>query len=137
MGEHLKLAGEWDNISQTNLDEMLQKIGINFLKRKVAVQLKPSQAISFDENKMTVIADTPVTKGEAKVVPLDGSEFSEEMFDNTLVASATVNADGSITVKGKVCNMDLTAVRRINEAGKMILTTTLDGVECERVFIRK
>ena len=137
MGDHQKMAGEWELVSQTNFAQLLEKFGIGFVKRKIAVaaQTKVCQTISFEGNNMTVFVDSPAKS--KKNIPLDGSDFSEEMFEKTVVASATANEDGSITVKGKVCDQEMITVRKIDGAGNMILITTFKGVECIRVFSRK
>jgi hypothetical protein len=136
MTGHMELAGEWENVSETNLDGMLQQLGVGYMKRKMAVQVKPSQKISFDGNKMKVITESSGKSGE-KIIPLDGSEFSDEIAGSKAVMSANIKEDGSINSKGKVSNMEISAVRRIDETGQMILTTSIGGVECVRVFTRK
>ena len=133
MAEHLKLAGEWEGASVTNLDEMLQKLGVGFMKRKLAASMTPVQNISFSDNKMKV---TIPNRGD-KTIPLDGSEFEGEMLEKKTTGSASVDDSGVITVKGKVGDMDLLTVRKLNENGQMVLSTTIDGVECVRVFNRK
>ena len=133
MAGHLKLAGEWEGASVTNLDEMLQKLGVGFMKRKLAASMKPFQNISFSDNKMTVSIPN---RGD-KTIPLDGSEFEGEMLEKKTTGSASVDDAGVITVKGKVGDMDLLTVRKLNENGQMVLSTTIDGVECVRVFNRK
>ena len=135
MGEHLKLAGSWATVRQENVEEMLNKVGAPFMVRKAAGRLKPSQTISFDGYNMKIISVT--LKTEEKIIPLDGSEFSSELFSKTFVATASINEDGSIIVKGKVGDMDMMTVRKVDEAGQMVLTTTVGGVECCRAFVRK
>ena len=135
MGEHLKLAGDWNTVSQTNVEEMLYKIGAHFLIRKAAGHVKPSQSISFEGDKMKII--TVTVKTTEKFIPLDGSEFSDQVFSKTYVCKVTVSEDGSITADGLLGDMGMKSVRKIDDAGQMVLTTWIDGVECVRVFARK
>ena len=95
MAEHLKLAGEWEGASVTNLDEMLQKLGVGFMKRKLAASMTPVQNISFSDNKMKVSIPN---RGD-KTIPLDGSEFEGEMLEKKTTGSASVDDSGVITVK--------------------------------------
>ena len=134
MGEHLKLEGEWVAISQTNVDEFLKKLGVGFMGRKAAQNITPKQTLSFEGDKMKVINHV---SGKEKFVNLDGSEVSDDISGKTFVATAKVDEDGSITVSGKLGDMDMVICRKMNDAGQMVLTSTLDGVECVRIFNRK
>ena len=133
MAEHLKLAGEWEGGSVTNLDEILQKLGVGFMIRKMAASIKPTQTISFADNKMTV---SNPKRGE-ETIPLDGSQFEGRIMDKKTVGSTTVDDAGVITMKGKVGDMDLLTVRKLNENGQMEFTMIVDGVESVRIFNRK
>ena len=133
MAEHLKLAGEWVGEGATNLDEILQKLGVGFMIRKMAGSIKPTQKISFADNKMTV---SNPKRGE-EIIPLDGSQFEGRIMDKKTVGSTTVDDSGVITMKGKVGDMDLLTVRKMNENGQMMLIMTVDGVESVRIFNRK
>ena len=135
MGEHLKLAGDWCTVSQTNTEQMLSKIGAPPEVCQAAALAKPVQTISFEGSSMKVINIAQRTR--ENTIPLDGSEFSEEVFSKTFVARATVNGDGSVAVTGMLGDMVMTAVRKIDDAGQMVMTITVDSVESSRVFARK
>ena len=135
MGEHLKLAGSWNAVSNTNFEEILSKIEIPSMVRNSAALMKPKHIISFEENKMKVVTVGRRTKEQ--LIPLDRSEHSDEIFGKKFVGSAAANDDGSITVTGKLGDMDMETVRKIDGDGQMILTITIDDVECIRVFVRE
>lgn len=134
--EHLKLAGEWQNISHNNLELLLQKLGASFIIRKVGPRVSPSQRISFEGGKMFITTETGISTKESTVL-IDGTEFSDEMFQKPFVATATINDTGSIRVQGKLGGIDLTVLREINDEGQMVLTTNVEDVECVRIFGRK
>ena len=74
-----------------------------------------------------------------KMIPLDGSNFRDEIFQKHFTATASVDENGSIRVRGKLVD-DMTSIsisRRLDDSGRMILTTTIDDVKCVRVFARK
>ena len=135
MGEHLKLTGSWNSVSSTNFEEMLCKIEVPYMVRKAALLMKPKHIISFEENKMKVVAVRRNTKEQ--LIPLDRSEHSDEIFGKKFVGSAAANDDGSITVTGKLGDMDMKTVRKIDGDGQLIMTTTIDDVVCIRVFVRE
>lgn len=134
MAKHLNLAGSWSTVQQENLEEVLYKLEAPFLIRKAAGYMKPTQTVSFEDDKMKIV--TVTLKTEENIVPLDGSEYKSELFSKPLVSVATINEDGSVTSKGKVGNMDMITTRKIDDAGQMVLTTKIDDVECKRVFVR-
>ena len=136
MGEHLKLAGSWNGVSSTNFEEMLSKIEAPFVVRKSATLLKPKHIISFEENNMKVVTIRRRTKEQ--LIPLDRtSEHTDEICGKKFVGTAAANDDGSITVTGKLGDMDMKTVRKIDGDGQMIMTSTIDDVECIRVFVRE
>ena len=135
MGEHLKLTGSWNSVSSTNFEEMLCKIEVPLMVRKAALLMKTKHIISFEENKMKVVAVRRNTKEQ--LIPLDRSEHSDEIFGKKFVGSAAANDDGSITVTGKLGDMDMKTVRKIDGDGQLIMTTTIDDVVCIRVFVRE
>ena len=135
MGEHLKLAGSWNAVSNTNFEEILSKIEIPSMFRNSAALMKPKHIISFEENKMKVVTVGRRTKEQ--LIPLDRSELSDEVFGKKFVGSAVPNDDGSIIVTGKLGDMDMETVWKIDGDGQMIKTITIDDVECIRVFVRE
>ena len=135
MGEHLKLAGSWNAVSNTYFEEMLSKIEVPIMVMKPVALMKPKHIISFEENKMKVVTVGRRTKEQ--LIPLDRSEHSDEIFGKKFVGSAAANDDGSITVTGKLGDMDMKTVRKIDGDGQLIMTTTIDDVECIRVFVRE
>lgn len=133
---HLRLAGEWQSISHSNLEPMLEKLGAPFIIRKIGPRAKPSQRISFEGTKMFITTETGFMTKESTII-LDGTEFSDEMFQKPLVATAIINDAGSIQLQGKLGGVDMTVLRAINDEGQMVLTTNVDDVECVRIFGRK
>ena len=72
-----------------------------------------------------------------QLIPLDRSELCDEVFGKKFVGSAVANDDGSITVTGKLGDMDMETVWKIDGDRQMFKTITIDDVECIRVFVRE
>jgi hypothetical protein len=134
--DHLKLAGDWQSVSHTNLEPLLEKLGAPFIIRKIGPRASPSQRISFEGIKMLITTETGFMTKESTII-LDGTEFSDEMFQKPFVATATINETGSIHLHGKLGGIDMTVLREINDQGQMVLTTNVDDVVCVRIFGRK
>ena len=141
MGEHRRLAGQWESVSQKNLDPLLKKLGAPLFVRKTVLQTKFSQKISFEGPAMKI---TSVSNNytNVKILPLDGSNFKDEIFQKPYAATASISDSGSITIQGKLGKLNgdktITISRKLDDSGdRMILTTTIEEVECVRVFVRK
>ena len=132
---HESLAGNWISVSNENLPEMLEKLGAGFLAKKAAQHATTTQVISFDGLKMNITTTNGIKKKE-KLVMLDGSEFNDEIFGKQLTATGSTS-DGVITVSAKLGGLDVTSVRKLNEEGQMVLTTTAGDVVCTRIFKRQ
>ena len=137
MGEHRKLAGDWESVSHKNLDLFLKKLGTPVFLRQNAAQMKLSQKISFSGYTMKVIT-VQNSKINKKVIPLDGSNFRDEIFQKVYTATAMIGGDGSIKIQGKMAESEasITILRRIDKSGRMRVISVLDGVECVRVFVK-
>ena len=134
--KHETISGGWISVNSENLPELLAKLGAGFLVKKAAPRATQSQMISFDGMKMRVETNTGFMKKD-NVIMLDGSQFSGEMFGKQFVATASFDEDGVITVQSKFPDLDVTSVRKVNEEGQMVLTTTAGDVVCTRNFKRQ
>jgi len=97
--EHLKFAGDWTTISSENVEEMLIMLKAPFMVRKAAPRLKPAQTISFNGTVMKINVVTTFKTKESNV-PIDGSQFKDEMFGQVFSGKAEICEGGMIKTEG-------------------------------------
>ena len=126
-------AAKWKLVSSENLEEFLKKIGMNIVKRKIAVKVKPENEIKLTDKGFTFIVRSTVKNSEDTYewgkVQDDADPVGEKgtqvwkMEGDEMVGEFTYEKSG----------LKIVIVRKIVE-GKMVQTMTLDGLECVRVF---
>ena len=131
-GLHTKLVGHWVTVSSTNLEELLQVLGAPYFIRKVAPLAKPAQKIWFEGLSMIMQTEAGFMSKKS-VVPIDGTEYKDEMFQHPLVATAEISETGAITLSGKLGEEEITITREVNDDDQMVLTINVRDVE----FVRK
>ena len=129
------LVGKWKCVSNENMSEFLEKMGIGFLIRKLASNAKPSNTITFNNGVWTIKSESAL-KTSVHTFEID-KEFEEEMPDGKKVKStAKISGRNMIHVQRDNGNILCTISREIDENGQQIVIYEKDGVKAKRVFER-
>ena len=70
-----KLVGTWDLVESENFDEYMKELGVGFVTRKAAANIKPTVTITNDGNKWCLKMASTLKSSEVNFV--DGVEFDE------------------------------------------------------------
>ncbi|XP_013389647.1 fatty acid-binding protein, intestinal [Lingula anatina] len=127
------LSGVWKHDRSENLDGFLGALGMNALKRKMAMQVTPVIDIKQDGDKFVV-----KTSGGPKTNTMEftvGNELETEMFDHKMKLLSSWD--------GNKLMMNFTPVKewkgpmvvsREIVADEMVQTMVVGGVTCKRFF---
>ncbi|THD20935.1 Fatty acid binding protein a [Fasciola hepatica] len=120
-------VGSWKLEQSENMDAVLQKLGINVIKRKLITSSKPEITFTLEGNKMTM---KTVSALKTTVISFTfGEEFKEETADGrTVMTTFTKDSDSKISQVQK-CPENTTHVVREVIGGKMIATVTVGDVK--------
>ncbi|XP_037062945.1 fatty acid-binding protein, intestinal-like [Peromyscus leucopus] len=125
--------GSWKVDRNENYDKIMEKMGINVLKRKVAAHDNLKLTIRQEGNKFTI-------KESCRIRTIDvvfelGVNFNYTLADGTEL-SGSVSLEGNKLI-GKFKRVDngkdLIVVREIS-GDELILTYIYEGVEAKRIF---
>lgn len=134
-----RLTGTWDMISTENFDQIMEKLGVSWFKRKLAANLKPTVIISKKPDNTYSIKTVSSLKTSEIVFTLD-TPFKEVTLDDKDVTT-TITLDGDRLVQTQrdlatntkvIC----TITREIDENDQMITYVQVDNVVSKRVYKR-
>lgn len=83
-----KLVGAWDLIESENFDEYMKALGVGFVTRKAAANIKPTVTITNDGNKWSLKMVSTLKSSETNFE--DGVEFDESNL-NCISSKSTLN----------------------------------------------
>ncbi|ELT87594.1 hypothetical protein CAPTEDRAFT_21682 [Capitella teleta] len=130
-------AGTWKLVESEKFDEYMKGCGVGLVTRTAANQLKPSQVISVDGDKITI--KTLSTFKNTEVSFTLGQEFEETTADGRKMKT-TYKMDGDKLVADLKPTKDgdtpSTYVREITPAG-MTMTLTVKDVVCLRKYVKE
>ncbi|XP_050696753.1 fatty acid-binding protein homolog 5-like [Eriocheir sinensis] len=120
-----------------NMEEFLAKMNVGYLKRKLALSMKPTVEVKVEGNRWRLVTHTPAstltwsfTLGQE--VTLTSSQGGETKAIFTLEGEKLIQSN----LKGAEENVDI--VRQFTgDEILMKLTHKPSGVQCTRVFKRK
>ncbi|XP_060580230.1 fatty acid-binding protein, intestinal-like [Ruditapes philippinarum] len=129
-----KFEGKWTVCESENFEAFLEKMGVNIVKKKIALQVKPSLELSVDGDKISInISAGPVTN---KVSFQLGETFKTDAeYTGQAVTEFT---DGKLVTKGspnegKLKGETVTVVREIS-GDQLIQTMSVGDVTAKRIF---
>ncbi|XP_012500837.1 PREDICTED: fatty acid-binding protein, intestinal [Propithecus coquereli] len=125
--------GTWKVDRSENFDKLMEKMGINIAKRKIAAHDNLKLTITQEGNKFTVKESS--TLRDAEIVFELGVTFNYSLPDGTEL-SGTWKPEGNKHV-GKFTRLDNgkeTNVVREIIGGELVQTYTYEGVEAKRIF---
>ncbi|CAI9158387.1 unnamed protein product [Rangifer tarandus platyrhynchus] len=125
--------GTWKVDRNENYEKFMEKMGINVVKRKLAVHDNLKLIITQEGNKFTVKESS--TFRSIEIIFELGVTFNYSLADGTELSGAwTLEGDKLV---GKFKRLDngneLNTVREII-GGEMVQTYTYEGVEAKRIF---
>ncbi|XP_076431024.1 fatty acid-binding protein, intestinal-like [Peromyscus maniculatus bairdii] len=125
--------GSWKVDRNENYDKIMEKMGINVLKRKVAAHDNLKLTIRQEGNKFTI-------KESCRIRTIDvvfelGVNFNYTLADGTELSGSVSLEGNKLTGKFKRVDngKDLIVVREIS-GDELILTYIYEGVEAKRIF---
>ncbi|XP_059122173.1 fatty acid-binding protein, intestinal-like [Peromyscus eremicus] len=125
--------GSWKVDHNENYDKIMEKMGINVLKRKVAAHDNLKLTIRQEGNKFTI-------KESCRIRTIDvvfelGVDFNYTLADGTELKGSMSLEGNKLTGKFKRIDngKDVIAVREIS-GDELILTYIYEGVEAKRIF---
>uniref|UniRef100_A0A8C6DY16 Fatty acid binding protein 2 n=1 Tax=Moschus moschiferus TaxID=68415 RepID=A0A8C6DY16_MOSMO len=125
--------GTWKVDRNENYEKFMEKMGVNVVKRKLAVHDNLKLIITQEGNKFTVKESS--TFRSIEIIFELGVTFNYNLADGTELSGAwTLEGDKLV---GKFKRLDngneLNTVREII-GGEMVQTYTYEGVEAKRIF---
>jgi cellular retinoic acid-binding protein 2 len=130
-------VGEWVLKSTENLDEILKKLGMNLIHRKIANTIKPSIKIEKSGDEWTFTVKTPyknnVTKFEI------GKIFDDTCMNGKSVKSLVKFVEANKMIleqRDKNDNLVLLVTREVNQNDEYVVTMKADDVICVRTHTR-
>ncbi|KAI6179653.1 FABP domain-containing protein [Aphelenchoides besseyi] len=139
--KHRKLIGRWKFESETQFDEYLKEIGINAIKRKIALTSHPVVSIAIDNQTNTwyTSMEAFMRKEQWKFTP--GEEFRAKTVDGRIFLTTVVlNENGEATeIQKNVENDDsvCSKIRRyVDENDKLNVICEANGVVAHRIYRR-
>lgn len=144
-----KLIGTWSLESSENLNAFLKQLGMSLNKRKMSVDLKPTLAISHDNDSWCIAVDMK-TKGHETIfregVEIDTSNELKFVFDIRFSFEARRFCKSKFKFESPnklIQNVHFTdteedqlIVREVNDDGFLVETLHMNGIVANRVFKR-
>jgi hypothetical protein len=133
-----RLSGTWYLISSENFDQVMEKLGVSWFKRKLAGNLKPTVIISKKSNDQYSIRTVTNMKTSEIVFSLD-EPFKQTIDDKDVKTTITLEGDRLVQIQrdsSTNTRVICTIIREIDENDLMITYIQVDNVVCKRVFKR-
>ncbi|KAM3614809.1 uncharacterized protein V6R79_019236 [Siganus canaliculatus] len=134
-------SGKWDMKSSLNFEELLKKLGVNVMLRKIAVTAasKPQVEIHQDGETLTIITSTSVRTTNINFTV--GQKFEESTVDGRACTSfPRWETDNKITCEQTLLKGEgpkTSWSRELTNDGKLILIMKADDVICTRIYERQ
>jgi len=131
-----KLVGTWDLESSEKFDEYMSALGVGFITRKAAANIKPTVTIENNGDKWTIKMKSTLKSSEISFT--DGVEFDETTLDGRQ-AKSTVKSEGAdklVHIQRDQSGKLVTTIVREVVGDKLVQTLTAGDVVCTRTFKR-
>lgn len=133
-----RVIGTWNLVSSENFEELMQKLGVGFIKRKIGAKLKPTVIISRNEKGVWSI----LTKSPAKTLEIKfeiDKPFEEETLDERKVTTTVTIEDDKLvqTQRDNGGNVVCTISREVSENDELVTIATVEDVVSTRIYERK
>ncbi|OON16772.1 lipocalin / cytosolic fatty-acid binding protein [Opisthorchis viverrini] len=127
-----QFLGTWKLKDSRNFDAILQKLGVNVVKRKLITSSKPEVTYTIDGNKMTIRTCSAL---KTTTITFEfGKEFEERTADDrTVMSTFTKQSESKITQVQKHPNSVTTTVREVS-GNTLTATVTVDDVKAVNVY---
>ncbi|KPP58768.1 cellular retinoic acid-binding protein 2-like [Scleropages formosus] len=134
-------SGTWKMKSSENFEELLKRLGVNMMLRKIAVAAASKPLVEISQDGETFSIRTSTSVRTTHIVFTVGQSFNETTVDGRPCTSFPKwETDSKITCeqtlqKGEGPKTSWT--REITNDGELVLTMTADDVVCTRVYVRE
>lgn len=134
-------AGTWEMKSSDNFEELLKKLNVNVMLRKIAVAAASKPLVEIKQDGETLNIKTSTTVRTTNITFTVGQEFNEATVDGrpctSLPCWETENKIKCEQTLQKGEGPKTSWTREITNDGKLILTMRADDVVCTRVYERQ
>jgi len=127
--------GKWRMQSSENFDEYMEKVGVSYVTRKVAVALKPSYVISAEPEEVFNLRTESTFKNSDMRFKLN-EEFDETTSDGRKCKSLMRLEAGPRLVQDQKGKVDSLIVRELTDNDTLVCTCSALGITCTRVYKR-
>jgi hypothetical protein len=133
-----QFLGKWKMISSDNFDEYMEKVGVSYVTRKVAVALKPTYLIAAEPNDVYNLRTESTFKNTDMRFKLN-EEFDETTTDGRKCKSVVrleAGEAGPRLVQDQKGKVDSLIVREIKDNDTLVCTCSALGTTSTRVYQR-
>ena len=124
-------TGRYKLTTSENYNEFLKELGLGYFKRLAATAASSEYVITYDKENKTYTMKTIATFGDSNITFKDGETFTENRSDGETVQT-TINIVGNKWDQLQKGTKDVRIVREFMDDGKIIVTTTVNGVTAVR-----
>lgn len=134
-----RLSGTWDLISSENFDQVMEKLGVSWFKRRLAANLKPTVIISKKSNDQFSIKTVSSLKTSEIVFSLDEPFKEVTLDDKDAMTTITLEGDRLVqTQRDFSTNTKVTCIilRELDENDQMVTYVQAGNIVSKRVYKR-
>ncbi|KAI6182136.1 Lipocalin/cytosolic fatty-acid binding protein family protein [Aphelenchoides bicaudatus] len=137
--KHLKMVGQWKFESAVNFEEYLKVIGINPVKRKLALLSRPNLCVEINGDLWTSKVESLLKSMEWTFKP--GEQFEAKTVDGRkFKVTVVLGEDGTVTEHQENISGDSSPcskiIRYVDENDQLIAICQAKDVESRRVYSR-